>query len=82
MAYTCCRDRSCPACRNQDALELAGGCFGALVLFTVCPVTVLLVMGASGIGGNVAGWGMATFLMMSPTITYIAARLWPSRSAP
>jgi hypothetical protein len=61
--------RGCRACnRNHDAFGVVAGTFGALVLFTVMPVTVLLVLAWHGVGGTVGAWAVAGFLAALPLI--------------
>lgn len=64
----------CRSCRGYDAWDTMCACFCVLVIFTVCPVTVLLVMAANGVAGPVGGWCMAVLLAVSPVITWFVVR--------
>jgi hypothetical protein len=70
---------SCVQCRrSRDTMEMAAGTFGCLVLFTVCPVTVLFVMAAHGIAGMTGAWVAVAFLLSLPALVGLWVWLHPN----
>lgn len=62
--------------RRDEAFDVMVCTFGTLAVLTAIGVTPLLVLGADGIGGQPAAWGMFGFLLALPVILGGACRLW------